>query len=274
MTCFPVAIVIGEDCTFSPNLSTCRAEIVPEAILKFFNEISLPSSLVSKIAPLPETDAEIPVSSVLEFIAATNPVVLLFAIVTSTAAAVALSPKRSNCTRPLEMPKSSRLLWAFASTPNLPFSLLNFAAIWPAIIPWAVVKSLVRPAAVVIVIADDMPALEEGKLFAAYKLRLSENPIAVIVFVWAPAVVSRLISAPIYWLSAPMEVYFAVYTASSAKPLVLLISSSACCSVSGLPDNCMPSRVKICKFASPRSAGITTPDTLFKFPEFNFANEE
>ena len=81
------------------------------------------------------------------------------------------------------MPKSSRLLWAFASTPNLPFSLLNFAAIWPAIIPWSVVKSLVRPAAVVIVIADDMPALEEGKLFAAYKLRLSENPIAVIVFV-------------------------------------------------------------------------------------------
>ena len=66
----------------------------------------------------------------------------------------------------------------------------------------------------------------------------------------------------------------AVYTASSAKPLVLLISSTACCSVSGLAVNCMPSRVKICKFASPRSAGITTPDTLFKFPEFNFANEE
>ena len=110
MTCFPVAIVIGEDCIFSPNLSTCRAEIVPVAILKFFNEISLPSSLLSKIAPLPETDAEIPVSAVLEFTAATSPVVLLFATVTSTEAADELSPKRSNCTRPLEIPNSSRLL--------------------------------------------------------------------------------------------------------------------------------------------------------------------
>ena len=136
------------------------------------------------------------------------------------------------------------------------------------------VKSLVRPAAVVIVIADDIPALEEGKLFDAYKFRLSENPIAVIVFVWAPAVVSRVISAPIYWLSDPMVVYFAVYTASSAKPLVLLISSSACCSVSGFPDSCTPSRVKICKLATPRSAGITSPDKLFKFPEFNFSNGE
>ena len=131
-----------------------------------------------------------------------------------------------------------------------------------------------RPAAVVIVIADDMPALEEGKLFAAYKFRFSENPIAVIVLVSAPAVVSLVTSAPIYWLSDPMDVCFAVYTASSAKPFVLLISSSTCCSVSGLPDNCMPSRVKICKLATPTSAGITTPDTLFKFPEFNFSNAE
>ena len=110
MTCFPLAIVIGEVWTFSPNLSICRAEIVPVAILKFFNEISFPSSLLSKIAPSPETDAEIPVSAVLEFTAATSPVVSLFATVTSTEAAVELSPKRSNWTRPLEMPKSSRLL--------------------------------------------------------------------------------------------------------------------------------------------------------------------
>ena len=137
----------------------------------------------SKIAPLPETDAETPVSPVLEFIASESAVVSLFATVTSIEVAVELSPNRSNCTRPLEMPKSSRLLWAFASTPNLPFSLLNFVAICPAIIPWAVVKSLVRPAAVVILIAVDIPALEVGKLFAAYKFKFSENPIAVIDFV-------------------------------------------------------------------------------------------
>jgi len=83
----PVAIVIGEVWIFSPNLSICLAEIVPVAMLKFSGKYHLPSDLFKRIAPLPETTAVIPVSSLFELICVTSDVVSLFEIVTSMDAA-------------------------------------------------------------------------------------------------------------------------------------------------------------------------------------------
>ena len=59
-------------------------------MLKFFREISLPSDLFKRIAPLPETTALIPVSSLFELICVTSAVVSLLEIVISIAEAVEL----------------------------------------------------------------------------------------------------------------------------------------------------------------------------------------
>ena len=65
---------------------------MPEEMLMFFTEMSLPSDLDSIIAPSPETEATIPVSIVFSLIAETSSWVFLFDIVTSKDSGSTLSP--------------------------------------------------------------------------------------------------------------------------------------------------------------------------------------